>query len=184
MATLIIDSAFASLEEAVRGTKAPQEIINALRLVDVEYFSFDGKVHAGQLVVHEDIVADVRDLFVLFRGTHFPLHKVVPISLYNWDDEAAMKDNASTAFNYRLILGTDRLSNHSFGRALDINPLLNPYYARDGKVHPENATYDVYIPGTLTKECAAIRLLKGRGWVWGGDWKVPLDYQHLEKPAS
>jgi len=32
--------------------------------------------------------------------------------------------NNTSGFNYRKITGTDKLSTHSFGRAIDINPVL------------------------------------------------------------
>lgn len=179
----IIDSGLVSLEEAIRGRETPIEIRNALALVTVSYVSFDGRIHVGQLVVAKELEEEVKELFKALLHMGFPIAKVIPIVRYDWDDEASMAANNTSAFNYRLILGTKRLSNHSFGRAIDINPMQNPYYARDGKVHPAGATYDTAAPGTLVKGGDALGIFKKKGWMWGGDWTVPVDFQHLEKPA-
>lgn len=179
---IIIDSNFASLEEAIRGTRAPTELQQQLVLFEVLYFSFDQHVHQGQLVLHHELVRDVKDIFAELFELRFPIAQAVPIVAYGWNDEASMQDNNCSGFNYRVILGTDRLSNHSFGRALDINPLQNPYYARDGKVHPKKATYHTEVPGTLVWGEKALQAFLSRGFTWGGNWKTPVDYQHLEKP--
>ncbi len=184
MSSPVIDSDYASLTEALQGTAAPEELRDTLALFDVPYLSFDGLLHQGQLVMHKELAAEVKELFAELIALQFPIQKVVPIVAYDWDDEASMADNNASAFNYRLILGTDRLSNHSFGRALDINPLQNPYFARDGKVHPVQARYEPLAPGTLTHGSAPVEAFKKRGWTWGGDWKVPIDYQHFEKTSG
>ncbi len=184
MSSLIADCSFKSLEEALKGLDVPAEIRETLVLVDVQYLSFDGCLHAGQLVVHKDLKEEVVEIFSALLHIGFPIEKVVPIVAYGWNDEASMGANNSSAFNYRLILGTDRLSNHSYGRAIDINPMQNPYFARDGKVHPVGATHNPSVPGTLTVDSEAVAIFKAKGWIWGGDWKVPVDFQHLEKPAS
>jgi len=177
----IIDSSYRSLEEAVQGTKAPAEILKTLTLVDVEYVSFDGAVHVGQVVVHKDLAADVKELFASLLSMRFPIQSVVPILAYGWDDEKSMLANNSSAFCYRPIIGTDRLSNHSYGRALDINPLLNPYFAKDGNIYPAGATYNPLVPGTIASNDAVVALFREKGWEWGGDWEAVKDYQHFQK---
>lgn len=179
MPSLIVDSDFMSLHDAVRGLEFPEEIRETLALVTVPYASFDGCLHEGQIVMHRDLVEDVQELFESFIRIGFLIYQAAPIAAYGWDDDASMAANNSSAFNYRLILGTDRLSNHSFGRALDLNPAQNPYFARDGRVYPAGATHDPAVPGTVTPEVVA--LFKEKGWMWGGDWTVPVDYQHFEK---
>lgn len=178
---IIVDSNFASLEEAIRGTKAPLSVQEELLLLEVLYFSFDARVHKGQLVLHQELARDVKDIFGELFDMRFPIARVIPISRYGWNDEASMRDNNCSAFNYRVILGTDRLSNHSFGRALDINPVQNPYYARDGRVHPPHAVYNTHVRGTLAKGHPALEAFLSRGFTWGGNWKTPVDYQHLER---
>lgn len=184
MSSLIVDSDFMSLHDAVRGLEFPDEVREMLELIDVTYLSFDEKLHQGQLVLHRDLVEDVKSVFESLVRIGFPIYQVAPIVAYNWSDEASMAANNSSAFNYRFILGTDRLSNHAFGRALDLNPVQNPYYPDGigGAVYPAGAAYDLSVPGTVTAEVAA--LFKERGWEWGGDcWNETRDYQHFHKLA-
>jgi hypothetical protein len=96
-----------------------------------------------------------------------------------------MEDNNTSAYNCRVIPGSGRWSRHAFGRAVDLNPLLNPEIDRTGAFQPENAA--PYLdrtrtdPGVLHAGDAAVRVFTGRGWRWGGDWRTPLDYQHFER---
>ncbi len=179
---IIVDSAL-TFDEAIAGTKAPQEVVDTLSLVDVEYVSFDGLLHRGQIVVHKNAADDVRDAFKELLDLSFPIEKVVPIVAYGWDDEASMADNNSSAFNYRLIMETDRLSNHSFGLALDINPRLNPYISYSKAIYPKGAVYDPTLPGTLRADTDAVRAFTKRGWYWGGNWQNVVDWQHFERSA-
>jgi peptidoglycan LD-endopeptidase CwlK len=170
---------FASLKEALAGSDAPTEVLATLALCDLKYIDFKGNECTGQVVIHADLADEVQDLFTELHRKRFPIQSIVPVIAYDWDDEASMIENNSSAFNYRKILGTDKLSNHSLGRALDINPVQNPYYAKDGKVYPLDAVYDPMIPGTITPDIAD--LFKKRGWVWLGDREENTDYQHFEK---
>lgn len=179
---LIVDSAL-SFEEAVRGSDAPQEIIDSLELVDVDYRSFDEKLHRGQLLVHRSVAAETKEIFAELLSRSFPILKVVPIVHYDWNDNASMADNNSSAFNYRKVFGTDTLSNHSFGLAIDINPFLNPYEQSDGKIVPEGSQYDTSQPGTFLPESAPVRAFTSRGWDWGGFWSRK-DWQHFAKPTK
>ncbi len=169
------------LQEAILGTRAPSEIKGVLELVDLPYYTFRGSVQIGQLVVHKVLVNEVRDIFKNLCRERFPIEKMVPIVAYEWDDERSMADNNTSAFNYRTIAGTSRLSNHSFGLALDINPAFNPYLSRSGIVSPPGALYVPSRPGTVTKGGIVERLFAAHGWSWGGDWEDRKDWQHFEK---
>jgi peptidoglycan LD-endopeptidase CwlK len=175
----VIDSDVA-FEESVAGISIPQSILENLRLVDVYYYGFDEKIHKGQLVVHKDVVLDVIEIFELIRESRFPIGKVVPISKYGWSDEESMRDNNTSAFNYRFISGSRVISNHAAGLAIDINPALNPYI-KNGNTLPENCIYDTTKVGTISASSELVKEFKQRGWEWGGDWKSLKDYQHFEK---
>lgn len=175
----VIDSNVA-FEEAVGGISIPQSIMENLRLVDVYYYGFDEKIHKGQLVVHKDVVLDVIEIFELIRESRFPIGKVIPISKYGWSDENSMRDNNTSAFNYRFISGSRVISNHAAGLAIDINPALNPYI-KNGNSLPENCVYDTTKVGTISSSSELVKEFKQRGWEWGGDWKSLKDYQHFEK---
>lgn len=173
----IIDSSM-TLPEALAGKEFPGAIRETLTLVDIQHYSFDGHIHHGQLVIHHDLVDDAKSVFEKLLQLQFPIAKMIPISVYAWDDNASMADNNSSAFNYRVIALTDRLSNHSFGRAIDINPVQNPYTQLDGEVVPQGAVYNPTVPGTLIKEI--VDIFKSYGFEWGGDWERK-DWQHFQK---
>ena len=175
----VIDSNI-DFEEAVSGKEIPQSIIQNLRLVDVYYYGFDDKLHKGQLVVHREVVLDVIEIFEFIRESHFPIHKVIPISKYGWSDEKSMQDNNTSAFNYRYISGTRIISNHASGLAIDINPYLNPYI-KNGTSLPSNCIYDTTKAGTILADSELVKEFNKKGWQWGGDWKSLKDYQHFEK---
>jgi hypothetical protein len=169
-----------SLDEALAGKEIPNEIRNNLTLINVPYFSFDREVLEGQLVVHKEAADEVQEIFKKLLKTKFQIQKIVPIVAYNWDDDVSMSENNTSAFNYRFIFGTDRLSNHSYGRAIDINPVQNPYTRYDGTTVPLKAQYDPLKTGSVTAEVVSI--FKSYGWKWGGDWETVKDWQHFEKP--
>lgn len=176
----IVDSDM-TLEEALEGPEIPDEIRETLTIVSIRYQSMDGVLHRGQLVVHAAVAREVVEIFEELLRLNFAIEVARPIVVHGWDDNASMAANNTSAFNYRVIAGTDRLSNHSFGLAIDVNPRLNPYMRKDGTVLPEGATYDPEVPGTLTAESDAVRAFTNRGWEWGGDWDDPKDWQHFEK---
>ena len=178
--TIIIIDSNISFDEAISGINIPQAIIDQMELLTVEYFGYDGKLHVGQIVLNKKVVQDIREIFLFIKESQFPIYKVVPISSYNWSDEESMKDNNTSAFNYRFISGSRVISQHAYGIAIDINPVQNPYI-KNGKYFPEAGKYDTSKQGTLAPWSEIVKEFKKRGWIWGGDWKSLKDYQHFEK---
>lgn len=185
----IVDSAM-TREEALAGLDpgCPAEIRDRQVVVDLLYDSFDRKIHRGQLVVDRDLEQDVRRAFQAALESKFPIQSVIPISDPRfrkdgrWSDDLSMAANNTSAFNYRTIAGSARLSNHATGRAIDVNPRQNPYL-KGLVVQPPGATYEPNAEGALTAEQPFVAAFLHRGWSWGGRWKALKDYQHLEKPA-
>lgn len=177
---IIIDSNM-TFEQALEGTKAPEEVTGKLELINVEYWGFDGKLHLGQLVSHKDLSGDIKEAFELMKKEKFPVAKCIPIVKYGWDDNKSMADNNTSMFNYRFIAGTKRLSNHSWGRAIDINPFQNPAVYNNGKISPKGAKYTPGAKGTIDGGSKITKFFKSRGWDWGGDWNSLKDYQHFDK---
>ncbi len=177
----VITDSDLTFEEAIKGTNAPQVIIDELVLTDVYYYSFDNKLHKGQLVIHKTLEKDIKEIFFLLRENKFPVKKVLPIVMYDWSDNESMKDNNTSAFNYRFIAGTKRLSNHSYGRAIDINPFQNPAVYKNGKISPPGAVYNKSKAGTIVDDDFIVRAFLDRGWRWGGHWNSLKDYQHFDK---
>ncbi|MBC3765665.1 M15 family metallopeptidase [Neptunicella marina] len=180
---VIIDSQL-SFSEAIAGSPAPQELIQQLTLLDVDYFSDDNLPHQGQFILHKTVADEVRDIFRLIYDTRFIVHKVIPLVEYQWDDDLAMQHNVSSAFNYRKIAGTDRLSLHALGKAVDINPFWNPVHYEDGNIAPPNARYKPGFKGVFDNQHAVVQAFKQAGWRWGGNWTSPVDHHHFDKPQA
>ena len=176
----IITDSNCSLTEALSGINIPSSILKSLTIVTVYYYSFDGRLHKGQIVINKNLADDVKEIFNKIKEKKFPIEKVIPIYKYNWDDKASMKDNNTSAFNYRKVKGTKILSRHATGRAIDINPKLNPQI-RNGLTVPKGSFYNKRIPGTISDTSFIVRAFLSKGWRWGGKWKHLKDYQHFEK---
>lgn len=178
-----------SKEEAIRGNPAlemseeTREIAEATRerqaVVRVTYITFSGEYEQGQLVVDKAIASDVEDLFSELLTKKFPIGGVRPITEYEWNDDASMEQNNSSAHNFRFVGKTTKLSLHSLGIAIDINPKQNPMVI-GADVFPAGATYDKagHTPGTVTPDIVA--LFARHGFSWGGQWESLKDYQHFQ----
>jgi hypothetical protein len=171
---------------------APAEVLADIKSIRVRYIDFEGEQQTGTIEIHKDLAEDVKAFFEKAVELKFPIQHVVKSSdeKYQWDDDKLMAGNATTAYNFRLIKGTDRPSQHGLGRALDVNDALNPYvrYVNDEALtDPEGSVYDPSVPGTLTADHPLVVFMKDRGWVWGGDWTEDehgvTDYQHFDKKA-
>lgn len=156
-----------------------------LRRVELSYTGFDGAPHRGALVVHRRVVDDVIAIFGELQHLHYPIERMQTVDHYRGaDDELSMQDNNTSAFNCRPLPGSTAWSLHAFGRAIDVNPLINPYLAADGDLQPVTAAR--YLdrarddPGILRADSPAVRVFTDRGWRWGGAWRNPVDYQHFE----
>lgn len=159
-----------------------------LRHVVVRYVDFNEKICEGELIVNVQVADDVLEIFKELYDASYPIEKIRLVDEYNADDDASMSDNNTSAFNYRTIDGTNQLSDHGYGIAVDINPLYNPYVRTgygDRNVLPANGS--AYADRTASFEYKIERgdvcyqAFISRGWKWGGDWKSPVDYQHFYK---
>lgn len=156
-----------------------------LRRVTVTHLGFDANAHRGELIVHQELVPQVIAIFERLYRLNFPIEKMRSVTNYRGgDDELSMEDNNTSAFNCRRIPGSGNWAQHAYGRAIDINPLLNPSVDRRG-FEPKNAK--VYLdrhriePGLLHPGDPAVRVFTDADWRWGGNWKSPVDYQHFER---
>jgi peptidoglycan LD-endopeptidase CwlK len=188
----IVDSGVTK-EEALADSEslqAPTDIKKELVVLDVTYFGFDQKTHLGQIVMHQATILDVQSFFSLALALEFPFTSVIPISdkRFSWDDSVSCLKNNTSGYNFRYITGdTVRLSNHARGTAFDVNPKQNIYISYDAQGKelqriPPHGTYDETVEGTLNANHPLVIHMKALGWIWGGDWDNPKDYQHFEKP--
>jgi len=111
--------------------------IDHLRLVRVSYWTFSGGIQLGPLVVNEQVARDVLWVFHRLFQARFPIHHIGLPPRYRPprpSDWYSTRD-LTAAFNCRPATGTPGvLSQHSYGWAVDVNPLQNPYVGHDGKV--------------------------------------------------
>lgn len=160
---------------------------NDLRYVHVLYVDFGGRTCEGELIVNKIISQDIVEIFWELYQAQYPIEKIALIDEYDGDDELSMEDNNTSAFNYRMIEGTDIVSQHGKGLAIDINPFYNPQVktAEDGvTVMPEDAV--AYVDRTqdfqykIDHDDLCYKLFTEHGFTWGGDWNTTKDYQHFE----
>lgn len=159
-----------------------------LRYVHVLHMGFDGEVKAGELVVSRKIADDVLEIFEELYKADYPIEKVRLVDEYDADDEASMSDNNSSAFNFRFISHTTRISKHGLGMAVDINTRYNPYVKTvNGKLSIEPANGADYVdrskdfPHKIDHDDLCYKLFTEHGFSWGGDWTHSKDYQHFER---
>lgn len=153
-----------------------------LRAVDVTHWGYDGAVHTGRVIVAADqadrIVVALRDVY----EARFPIERMIPVQHYGSDDHTSMVNNNTSAFNCRPVGGTSTWSEHAYGAAIDINPLVNPYVKNgsvdppEGAVHADRSRND---PGMIKADDAVVRAFARQGWAWGGYWSSGKDYQHF-----
>jgi N-acetylmuramoyl-L-alanine amidase len=159
-----------------------------LSYVHVLYYDFDGQVQEGELICNQSIAGDLVEIFAGLYQAQYPIEKICLIDAYDGDDAASMADDNSSCFNYRTVVGTNTLSNHAYGLAVDINPLYNPYITGTGEntvIWPEagssyaDRSWD--FPHKIDHEDLCYQLFTEHGFTWGGDWSGNKDYQHFEK---
>lgn len=162
-----------------------------LAYVHVLHYDFEGQVQEGELICNQAIAQDLADIFYELYESRYPVEKIRLIDEYGADDEASMADNNTSCFNYRTVPGRTKLSNHSYGLAIDVNPLYNPYVrTKDGKelVSPDNgvpyADRSADFPHKIDKNDLCYRLFIEHGFTWGGEWNSSKDYQHFEKSVT
>ena len=160
-----------------------------LRYLKVLHYNAEGKILMGEMICHRDISHDLIDIFHKLFEAKYPIERMTLIDNYNADDEASMKANNTSCFNYRNIAGSKSKSKHSLGRAIDINPLYNPYVK-----HRSNGTLSVKPEGAMKyanrsrnftmkidKDDLCYKEFIKHGFTWGGNWRTVKDYQHFEK---
>lgn len=153
-----------------------------LRVVRVTHHDFQGRVRTGRLVVHRDVADDVVSIMRNLFAAGFPIRWMVPIERFGGSDFRSIEADNTSAFNCRYVDGTKRWSNHAYGRAIDINPIENPYVSRGRTSHKASAPFVARTParaGMIVEGDAATRAIDDAGWGWGGRWNGVKDYQHI-----
>ena len=159
--------------------------LSELRRVTLTYVGFDGHAHRGALVVDRAVAAAVAQAFGQLYVARFPIRRMLPIEAYRGSDVESIEADNTSAFNCRRATGSSHWSEHAYGRAIDIDPIENPYVAADGTT--SHAASRPYVdrarvrgrPGVIAEGGPVLRAFARIGWGWGGRWSGARDYQHL-----
>lgn len=157
--------------------------LDDLVLIRTVHRGFDEGVHDGELVVAKSVAKKMVTVLRAIWDTGFPIERMQRIELFKGDDDASMAANNTSAFNCRKVAGKDAWSRHSYGTAIDVNPLVNPFVRADGVVQPpEGAAYvdrTKRAMGLILADDAVVRAFRKIGWKWGGAWTKARDFQHF-----
>ena len=189
-------------KEAMNGKsyiENPDISYDDLRYIKVLHYNFYHQIQVGELVVNQAIAEDCRQIFMELFQEEYEINSMYLIDRYYEKDQArngeqvdisSINDDNTSAFHYRKIAGTEVLSNHAHGMAIDINPLENPY-VKEADLQQTVASpykdYNSYKDRTaqrahmISKDDACYRIFKSHGFQWGGEWNGNKDYQHFEK---
>jgi hypothetical protein len=163
---------------------------SGLRKVSLNRFNYQGVVARGSLVVRATAVSSVVRVFTRSFKARFPLKSMNPTDKYyaggsrtpTQSDLAAMRAGNTAAFNCRSVTGNPyRISQHSYGNAIDINTIQNPYVT-GSHVYPSFArkylNRSTYREGMILSGGVIATQMRRLGWQWGARWSHP-DYQHF-----
>jgi hypothetical protein len=158
-----------------------------LRQLTLSHWRFDGKVRPGRLIVHRDVAREVVGVFQRLYAARFPIRRMVPVDAYGGSDFESIEADNTSAFNCRHVEGTNRWSEHAYGRALDVNPIENPFVSGGTTSHPASVPYldrTPPRPGMAFEGGTLVRAFDRVGWGWGGRWRGVQDYQHFSASGS
>lgn len=167
--------------------------LESLRYLKMPHYNFDGQIQVGEMIVSQDILEDVFAIFKELFQHKYQIQSMYLVDNYwtgdpDTTDSASIDVNNTSAFCFRMATGSGHLSNHAYGKAIDINPQQNPYVSYStGEPKWAHSNADPYIdrttglPHVITHDDLAFKLFKERGFRWGGDWNNPKDYQHFDK---
>lgn len=150
-----------------------------LRLAHVR---FDGGTAIGELIVARAIAERAVELFRRLYALGFPIRQMKLVDEFAADDERSMSADNTSAFNYRMVAGTEILSQHARGLAIDINPVENPWRKPERIAPAEGAAFadrTVIRPGMFVRPGPVVAAIDELGWEWGGDWRHAWDDHHL-----
>ena len=160
-----------------------------LDTLQVKYIDFEGRTQQGVMICNKTIAKDLREIFAELYKAKYPIERIRPISEYGNDDERSMQANNTSCYCYRTVEGSNKLSKHARGLAIDVNPLYNPCVKRkkDGTLLVQPSTGMPYVNRgkkfkyKITQKDLCYRLFMQHGFKWGGAWRTLKDYQHFEK---
>ena len=153
-----------------------------LRMLTLTFINFDDQEQSGQVVVNAAVVDQVVRAFRQIYAARFPIRKMKPIFTQQEYDDFETPDDNSTGYSCRDAVNSDgpkSWSQHAYGKAIDINPIENPYDDNGRIIPSRGAEYmdrDNVRPGMATPNSALVRAFQSVGWGWGASFE---DYQHF-----
>lgn len=158
--------------------------VTDLRRIWVRYLDFQGVARDGNLIMHRDLVVPTQRAFAKLYHWRFPILVMQPaaVNLPGLTDKSVL----TSGYECRYVAGTTTWSQHSYGRAIDVNPRQNPMIRGTYPNHtyldpPNSATWLArarYWPGMIHAEGAAPAFTEN-GFAWGGRWTTLKDYMHF-----
>jgi len=163
--------------------------INDLRYIKLKFIGFDYKEHTGELIVNKSIANDIVVIFKKLYDAKYPIKQMRLVSDFGASDYKSIEADNTSAFNCRFVAGTNKWSNHTYGKAIDINPIQNPYVKHSRTSHAKSYKYINRVrknkspsqKAMMLKSDFIVKLFKSYGFRWGGDWNCCKDYQHFDK---
>lgn len=128
------------------------------------------------------IAAPAIELFRRLWQLGFPIRQARLVDDYGASDDASMEADNSSAFNFRVIAGSSTLSQHALGRAIDINPVENPWRQPHKLVPPAGQAFadrSTIRPGMIVRPGPVVAVFDELGFEWGGDWRHASDDHHI-----
>jgi hypothetical protein len=157
--------------------------LSDLRLITLTHRGFDGRDHNGRLIANRDAATALVAVFRRLYAARFPIRRMEPVDRYGGDDYRSIEADNTSSFNCRNATGSTRWSNHAYGRAIDVNPIENPYVSGGTTSHPASRPYldrARHGRGTAYEGGALVEAFRSVGWGWGGTWSGSVqDYQHF-----
>ncbi len=157
-----------------------------LRYLRVPYLDFKQRPKMGGMIVARSVAEDILSAFnEIYCSRNFMIDKLSLINQYGGSDPRSMDANNTSGFNCRLTSSGNRLSEHSFGVAIDINPVQNPYVNKGTTLPKGGQPYDTVqeraqaLRGMIIAGGVVTRAFARINWKWGGDWLHSKDYQHF-----
>lgn len=171
----------------------PYVALSDLRYVKLLHYNFNHELQVGELIVAADLQGDYLGIFAELFAAEYEIQSMyLPDKYWTGDptstDSASIDVNNSSCFMYRPATGSSKLSKHSYGRAIDINPQQNPYvsYSSGSPVWSHENANDYIdrttgLPHVITENDVCYQIFTKYGFTWGGSWTNIKDYQHFQK---